>query len=199
MPSPLPGMDPFIEQPTVWSDFHGALAGEIRAGLNAQIRPRYVARLTPYATYDHIEVGEPAAIRPDVAVWQARGPSGRHASAPVLATTPPVESKVLMEVPLELLSIEIRTVADMVLVTAIEILSPVNKRRGHDAFHDYLRKRRDLLRSAAHLIEIDLLRAGERPRWSPRSRRRRTTSRSPAPAGAPTSRSGRSSCGTACR
>lgn len=127
MPSPLPGMDPYIEQSTVWSDLHSRVAALISAELNAQVRPRYVARLTPYVTYDHIEVG------------------------------------MLLEVPLELLSIEIRTVADMVLVTAIEILSPVNKRRGHDAYHDYLRKRRDLLRSAAHLIEVDLLRAGERP------------------------------------
>ena len=35
----------------------------------------------------------------------------------------------------------------MELVTAIEILSPVNKRPGHDAQRDYERKRRELLRS----------------------------------------------------
>lgn len=49
------------------------------------------------------------------------------------------------------------------LVTAIEILSPVNKRPGHEAFAAYRRKRRDLLRSSVHLLEIDLLRAGRRP------------------------------------
>ena len=51
----------------------------------------------------------------------------------------------------------------MELVTAIEILSPVNKRPGHDAYADYQRKRRELLRSTAHLMEIDLLRGGTRP------------------------------------
>jgi hypothetical protein len=49
------------------------------------------------------------------------------------------------------------------LVTAIEILSPVNKRPGHEANTSYLRKRRELLRSEAHLMEIDLLRGGVRP------------------------------------
>lgn len=163
MPSPVPGMDPYIEQPTVWSDFHSRLASGMSAALNAQIRPRYVARLTPYVTYDQIEVGQPAAIRPDVGVWQTHPPKA-HAMGPSLVAPPaPVTSRVRMEVPLELFSIEIRAVVDMVLVTAIEVLSPVNKRRGHDAYHDYLRKRRDLLRSAAHLLELDLLRAGERP------------------------------------
>jgi hypothetical protein len=52
-------------------------------------------------------------------------------------------------------------------VTAIEILSPVNKRPGHDAYRDYHRNRRALLRSDANLLEIDLLRAGERPPVEP--------------------------------
>ena len=58
---------------------------------------------------------------------------------------------------------EIRRADDDFLVTSIEILSPVNKQRPHDAHLDYLRKRRELLRSSAHLIELDLLRGGARP------------------------------------
>src|SRR5207244_612978 len=46
---------------------------------------------------------------------------------------------------------------------AIEILPPVNKRPGHEAHEEYLRKRRDLFRSSVHLLEIDLLRGGRRP------------------------------------
>jgi hypothetical protein len=59
--------------------------------------------------------------------------------------------------------VEIKKTDTQELVTVIEILSPVNKRPGHDAYRDYLRKRRDLLRSPVHLLEIDLLRQGERP------------------------------------
>jgi hypothetical protein len=39
----------------------------------------------------------------------------------------------------------------------------VNKRPGHAAYLTYRRKRQAILESRAHLMEIDLLRAGERP------------------------------------
>ncbi len=80
-----------------------------------------------------------------------------------MTPTTPIESPVALEVPLKLLSVEIRRADDDFLVTSIEILSPVNKQRPHDAHLDYLRKRRELLRSSAHLIELDLLRGGARP------------------------------------
>lgn len=164
MLSPFPGMDPYIEAPRIWSDFHGDLAAEIRATLNRTIRPGYFAALTPYATYETIELTQKKSygLYPDVAVWKKPVPAGGAAIA-TLTATPAVESTVLLELPLELFSVEIRKVGDDILVTSIEILSPVNKQRGHDAHLDYLRKRRDLLRSAAHLIEIDLLRGGVRP------------------------------------
>ncbi len=163
MPSPFPGMDPYIEAPEVWGDFHGRLASEISAKLNQHLRPRYIARMTPYVTYESIEISGTIGIRPDVGVWQPQPPSrALHESA--TAITPPVaESEVVYEVPLRLYTVEIHATETMELVTAIEILSPVNKKRGHDAHADYLRKRRDLFRSGVHLIEIDLLRAGERP------------------------------------
>jgi hypothetical protein len=162
MPSPFPGMDPYIEMPRIWTDFHGALPGEIRAELNRHIRPTYFAMLVSYLTYEVIEVTPSESIGPDVGIWQRNAGPLTTAVAPVVQTAP-VESVVALELPLELFSVEIRTAADDLLVTSIEILSPVNKQRSHDAHLDYLRKRRDLLRSAAHLIEIDLLRAGVRP------------------------------------
>ena len=165
MPSPFPGMDPYIEAPRIWSDFHNGLADEIRAELNRKIRPNYIAALTPYVTYDTIEVTKQKVqgSYPDVAIWK-RSPQQRGGIAVAEGVpTPAIESSVLLEMPLELFSVEIRTVGDEFLITSIEILSPVNKRRGHDAHLDYLRKRRDLLRSSAHLIEIDFLRGGLRP------------------------------------
>ncbi len=41
MPSPFPGMDPFIES-QCWRDFHTAFIAEVRSELMAQIRPRYI-------------------------------------------------------------------------------------------------------------------------------------------------------------
>jgi hypothetical protein len=58
----------------------------------------------------------------------------------------------------------VRTVADNVLVTAIELLPPANKRPGPDGADAYEKKRQELFKSTAHLLEIDLLRGGQRPR-----------------------------------
>ena len=163
MPSPFPGMDPYIETPELWSDFHNNLASEIQAHLNQSIQPRYVARLTPYVTYEVIEVAKTRGVRPDVGIWQRRPPSGAMTAASAAIAPAPFESRVRLEVPLRLHAIEIHAVDTLERVTAIEILSPVNKRADHEAYRDYQRKRRELLRSQAHLLEMDLLRGGERP------------------------------------
>lgn len=73
------------------------------------------------------------------------------------------ESLVQIELSLRLYTVEVRKTGTLRLVTAIEVLSPVNKRPSHEAYQDYVRKRRQLLRSETHVIEIDLLRGGERP------------------------------------
>ena len=163
MPSPFPGMDPYIEAPEVWSDFHGRLAEEISAALNEVLQPQYVARLTPRVSYEIVEIGESRSIRPDVGVWQSPSPSSEPQGGVALVAAAPVESAVAMELPLRLYTVEVCETDSMRLVTAIEVLSPVNKRRSHEAYHEYLRKRRELLRSDAHLVEIDLLRGGDRP------------------------------------
>jgi hypothetical protein len=62
------------------------------------------------------------------------------------------------EIPI--LSVEVRDTAERRLVTVIEILSPVNKRGS--GFQDYLQKRMSLMQSQTHLLEIDLLRMGQR-------------------------------------
>lgn len=163
MPSPFPGMDPYIEDAEIWSDFHNNLASEIQGQLNPLIRPRYIARLIPRVTYEVVEIARPRGVRPDVGIW-ARSTLPRIVRESASVITPaPVTSSVELEFPLELVNVEIHRTDTLELVTAIEILSPVNKKPGHEAFEEYLRKRRELLRSAAHLIEIDLLRVGSRP------------------------------------
>lgn len=68
MPSPFPGMDPDIEQRTIWQDFHSNLASEIQGRLNPLLRPRYYAAFTPYMTYEEVEIAIPRAGRPNVGV-----------------------------------------------------------------------------------------------------------------------------------
>ena len=62
--------------------------------------------------------------------------------------------------------LEIRTVGEDRVVTAIELLSPINKRPGQGR-DDYAAKRRDVLASWTSLVEIDLLRGGHRHTINP--------------------------------
>lgn len=169
MPSPFPGMDPYIEQPSLWGDFHNNLASEIQAILNQVIRPDYFARLIPYVTYETIAIGQREQTYPDVSVFQPKSEvdpaaMGRRYNTTMVMEAVSVESEVEVDFPLRLQSIEIRSVVDGRLVTVIEILSPVNKRPGHKAYAAYQRKRRQILNSnEVHLLEIDLLREGQRP------------------------------------
>lgn len=66
-----------------------------------------------------------------------------------------------LEVEVRITNVEVRETGTDRLITAIEILSPVNKRSGPQR-ESYLRKRRELFRSDVHVIEIDLLRDGQR-------------------------------------
>ena len=141
----------------------GGLADEMRAELNSVLSPRYVARMTPRVTYEIVEIAERRHVRPDVGIWQPQPPSGPMTGGTAVMTTTPVESLVQVELPLRLYTVDVHETGTLRLVTAIEVLSPVNKRPSHEAYHDYLRKRRQLLRSETHMIEIDLLRGGERP------------------------------------
>jgi hypothetical protein len=156
-------MDPYFEMPRRWQDFHNHLAAELCAVLNDTLSAGYVANLTTFVAYEAVEVVPRRSIEPNVAIL--RSPLG-YELAPAGAATlapAPVESAIPWELPLLLYRVEILTIDEEQVVTVIEILSPVNKRPSHEAAVEYRRKRRDLLRSSVHLVEIDLLRGGERP------------------------------------
>ncbi len=163
MPSPFSGMDSYLEAAELWEDVHANLATELRAQLQPQLVPRYVAVLTPYVTYEDIAIGEVSAVKPDVAVL-SRPASALSPNAPTAIAAPLTGVTTLAEpeMPAKAQRIEVRAVGSEALVTVIEILSPANKRAGTESFEAYQRKRRDLLRSPVHLLEIDLLRRGVR-------------------------------------
>jgi hypothetical protein len=156
MASPFPGMDPYLEGED-WTSFHTYLATEIARQLTPLLRPKYVA--LPQKRFDVVEDGALTieSLYPDVGVAGV-------ATTAVAASGPAVAAPYLLKTVMEELAphpwIEIRDRAQRQLVTTIEILSPWNKRgAGRD---EYLDKRRKLLRSTSHLVEIDLLRGGRR-------------------------------------
>jgi Protein of unknown function (DUF4058) len=109
MPSPFPGMDPFLEDPEYWHDIHVMLIAELS---------RFLNRALPEGLVAHIER---AVELPHLEIRTARGQKQ--------------------------------------VVTAIEILSPVNK--SGQGRQQYQQKQQEILLSHTHLLEIDLLRGGE--------------------------------------
>ena len=67
MPSPFPGMDPYLEG-YLWPDVHSALAGKIRQQLAPLLRPRYAARLAVYLVEDSAPESDIGIMYPDVEV-----------------------------------------------------------------------------------------------------------------------------------
>lgn len=162
MESPFPGMDPYLERPSLWPDVHIGLITAMRDHLQAHIAPGYIAQITPYIALEQIEIAPPRrALVPDVGVY-ARDTSGVSDVAAII-DAPPLTGTAVMEIPTRYARIEIRAINDETLVTAIELLSPVNKRPGTDGADAYAKKRQELFMSGVHLLEIDLLRGGRRP------------------------------------
>jgi hypothetical protein len=163
MESPFSGMDPYLEVPSLWPDVHAGLIAAIRDHLQTQIIPRYIAQITPYVSMEQIEISPTRrAIVPDVGVYE-REQLGEPGGTAVAVDAPSLLDTALMEVPTRYARIEIRAVEDDRLVTAIELLSPVDKRPGIDGADAYEKKRQELFMSGVHLLEIDLLRGGKRP------------------------------------
>lgn len=172
MRSPFPGMDPYLERH--WGDVHarlimymsdwlqGRLPGDLRARVEGRlvVEPRGVAA---------------RVIVPDVRVVERprREPAAGGGGGGVAVAEPEVEVEEYddeVDEPLVLVFDEERTEGFIEIVeagtrdrvvTVLEVLSPANKRPGRDQ-DKYLQQREELLRCRINLVEIDLLRAGDR-------------------------------------
>lgn len=165
MRSPFPGMDPYLEAPEIWPDFHDRLAHAISRRLNELLPRPYYTRLELRSEVGIVEDDGPSVTRrivPDVTIVRGRETGGTAvADQPVAAAPGWVEIKTFFEYVRHPL-VEIRDpTRGHELITLIEIASPSNKAAGPDR-KSYLRKQREILDSEASLIELDLLRAGER-------------------------------------
>lgn len=172
MPSPFPGMDPYLEG-HLWPDVHHRLATEISRQLTPRLKPRYVARLEIYVVEDAHPEAEIGLMYPDVEILASDSEALRE-PAPAWGDTltksaPPISPPVLVPLlPIEvrLAAVEIRDADHNRLVTCIEILSPVNKREPN--LSAYRQKRQRLRQAGIHLLEIDLVRRGARMLTHPR-------------------------------
>jgi hypothetical protein len=161
MPSPFPGMNPFLERAGVWQDFHGEFLVTLRRLLVPQVVPEYIVQLEDHL-YLHDVPDEPRRLvgRSDLAVAESGEPEEEARGGVGV-----LEGPKLITLPMQDLErvryLAIRDRGGRDLVAVIELLSPSNKRPGEDR-EQYLVKRREILMSPAHLVEIDLLRGGRR-------------------------------------
>jgi len=171
MPSPFPGMDPFLEHPGIFPDLHDRLIANVSDFLQARLPPPYFAAIGQRAW---IEVSR-RIIGPDVEILR---PSQRPRGVPteaggVAIATDPRTHPVVVTVPHDefretLVEIRVRQGEGELVVTTFEVLSPSNKAPGEQGRDLYLRKQREILDSKTHLVEIDLLRGGTHATAVPR-------------------------------
>lgn len=155
MPSPFPGMDPYLEDRALWPDVHASLITYIREALQPHIRPKYVARIG-----ERIQLAQaPHSYIPDVFVaHRLREPAPILVVEKTLVADEP-QTVIFLDEERRVPYIEIVYRETGEVVTVIEVLSPANKEG--DGRARYRQKQQELLNSQASLVEIDLLAYGE--------------------------------------
>lgn len=162
MPSPFPGMDPYLENPALWSGFHATFIVFLRSALVRALPKGYIADVEQFVWLEGEDEDDrvPFAV-PDAFV--ATGGKGKGGGTAVLKPTKPQT-----EVSLPKLAkgkgrkyVKIVDQPGNRVVTVIELLNPSNKDPGEDR-DAYLFKRREYLATGTNLVELDLLRAGDR-------------------------------------
>ena len=168
--SPFPGMDPYLEE--YWKDIHHAMITYIRDSLQGNLPNELKARLEERATVEVFD--EPVrSIYPDVKIverLETKRPREQESGGVAVL----IEADVEVAEPLLIEAVEPETepttegfieivdrTAGHRVITVIEILSPTNKIAGPGRWA-YLKKQEELRQSEVSLVEIDLLRVGER-------------------------------------
>jgi len=169
-------MDPYLEHPQIFPDFHDSFVLYCRELLQPQLPEPYYAGIGRRAW---IEISE-RYIGPDVDVTrrESRRREGKEAAAAAAVATEAVTEPVVVHVPHDELVEPFVEVyygrgSERRLVTTIELLTTTEKTPGSKGRKLYLRKQREVLSSKVHLVEIDLLRGGEHTTAVPLARLRR--------------------------
>lgn len=158
MPSPFPGMDPYLE--AHWGDIHARLviyaSDQLQGSLPSDLRARVEERV-----FVETEEGTRRSVYPDVRVIQRpESPRAEKRRAGGVAVAEPLVLQVQDE-PVTEGYVEIVEVGSgHRVITVIEFVGLANKQPG--AGRDlYLRKQLELRAGEVNSVEIDLLRSGQ--------------------------------------
>lgn len=166
MPSPFPGMDPWLEGEETFPNLHERLIISMQDALNEALPPGYVA-----TSKNRVWVDDELRREPDVALFGPDAPpdNGNGHTAPALAGLAMVAER-LAEEPLEEPYLEILSAKGKRLVTAVEVISLTNKRAGEQGRKTYSDKQEEYWLSGVNLVEVDLLRRGPHVSATPHRR-----------------------------
>ncbi len=159
MAHPFPSMNPWLENPLLWSDVHHSLITALRDDLAPRLRPRYFVAVETHTYITLPPDWESRLRRPDVLVRQRRLHEPGSGATATLEYAPYLKVEMPLHDPIEEGYLEVRLVPTGEVVTVIELLSHTNKQRGPER-NNNIAKRRSLLDSHVHFVEIDLLRDG---------------------------------------
>ena len=163
MPSPFPGMDPYLEGRSYWGGLHLTMIVALRAALTPQLPRGYFAEVDQYVWLEAEDDPERRWVGPDVFVSRESGKKKKTAPVAAAGTSTPT---VTLTLPTPKKRgkryIGIRDAKANRVVTVVELLSPSDKSKGKDGTN-YLTKREEYLAAGVNLVEIDLLRNGLRP------------------------------------
>lgn len=162
MPSPFPGMNPYLEHPDAWSDFHERYLPLLARELGRQLPRSYFVKIDQNI-YGHDVGGDMALIGRGDAYVVARPNAAPPDPRVSMAGLTPASGTVAFveEFSVEESFLEIRDSQSRRVVTVIEVLSPTNKRPGEKR-SQFLAKRRGLIASETNYVELDLLRGHPR-------------------------------------
>lgn len=168
MPSPFPGMDPYLEDTARWAAVHSGLIYTMQAALNRHLPRHLVAEIDQYVWVRQDDDRELLG-KPDVFVpGEGDDSTGTGFPAdPVAVASPTATVRLAAATRKTTRVVRIVTADSGRVLTVIEVLSPSNK-YGDDR-DAYLAKRREYFAARTNLVEIDLLRDGDRlPLGKPR-------------------------------
>jgi Protein of unknown function (DUF4058) len=159
--SPFPGMDPFLEDPTEWDGVHIRLISSISDQLTRRVQLNFSVKIEAHTYLITSEESRAQQIVSDGYLIETPSRATWAGAAVGIMTPTMVEPIYSTEITERW--IEIRDKRDRSIVTTIEVLSPFNKAKNTAGRTAFLQKRNKVMLSRTHWVEIDLLRAGERP------------------------------------
>jgi hypothetical protein len=161
MPSPFPGMDPYVES-WIWGDFHLNFISALRAQLNSKLPKRYIANTELFSwREDPVDKDRMSIVGPDAFLAERVSGAAKSGESSVATLNPPVTT-VLSRKETKHRYLRIVDSEERRIVTVIEVLSPANKTAAGTG-ETYRLKREEYIGGGLNLVEVDFLRAGVRP------------------------------------